>query len=101
MNAQNPNNKRLGEIHVELSKLNREREVIEAAYRQKIWSDQKLITDQGYSPMSNQAEKLREAKLTLDLDTTQEYKDILDQIAVLEGERIELGEEFAIDDLPL
>jgi hypothetical protein len=94
MNAQDPNNKRLGEIHVKLLKLKRRREVIEAAYRLEIWSDQKLIEYQGYSPMSNQAEKLREAKLKLDLDVDQEYKDILDQIAALEGEKVELGGEF-------
>jgi hypothetical protein len=101
MNAQNPNNKRLGEIHAELLKLKRRREVIEADYTQKIWSDQKLVTDQGYSPMSNQAEKLREAKLELDLDANQDYKAILAQIAALEGERIALGGEFYVDELAL
>ena len=101
MTIQNPNNKRLGEIHVELSKLNRRREVIEATYTEEIWSDQRLIADQGYSPMSNQAETLRKAKLELRLAADQEYQGILAQIAVLEGERISLGEEFDTDDLTL
>ncbi|MFC1943133.1 hypothetical protein ACFLWO_00930 [Chloroflexota bacterium] len=101
MAIQNPNNKRLGEIYVELSKLNHRWQVIEAAYTEKIWSDQRLIADQGYSPMSNQAEKLRGAKLQLHLAADQEYQDILVQIAVLEGERIALGGEFDTDSLIL
>jgi len=101
MTIQNPSNKRLGEIHVELEKLNNRRNIIEATHTKEIWSDQKLIANQGYSPMSNQAERLRQAEWRVRLDADKEYQDILCRIAILEGERIALGEQFDIDGLTL
>ncbi len=101
MTIQNPNNKRLGEIHVELSKLNHRRDIIQATHTKEIWSDDKLTMGKGYSQMSNQAEILREAELAIRLSVDKEYQDILTRVAILEGERIALGEEFDTDGLTL
>ena len=77
---------------MELEELKNRLRKIEAPCKKEIWSDQKLIENQGYSPMSNQAERLRGAELDLRLSADKEYQDILGRIANLEGERIALGE---------
>lgn len=81
------NNKRLAQIHKELTKLQSEAHLIKAKHIETIYSDNT------YDAIPyNTRSKLQDAKTTISLSYDKEFQKIQDRITELESEKIELGD---------